>query len=302
MGQRFVQVNGTASITGGDTTIFEVTLDSTGQPNNRLLFARNNYISSSPKILIDSANSRLIINNNNVSIGGAGMQLYVVGNATIAGLHRVGGLDIYNAAQVTDTTTYKPLAINSSGSVRKLDRWPGSGGGTSIDTTSLSDRINLKADKSINLTAGDGLVGGGDLSANRSFRVDTSQVANKIWVSDRLLDKVNIADTSSMLSPYIRYANYPLLKASQTVIADTGRAANALATGGGLKKVADSLGALIGGGGSGVTTMAAIGASPNANGATISGTTLNLQPASASFGGVVTTLAQTFAGIIGVIF
>lgn len=50
------------------------------------------------------------------------------------------------------------------------------------------------------------------------------------------------------------------------------------------------------GGGSGVTTMAAIGSSPNANGATISGTTLNLEPASASFGGVVTTGTQTFAG------
>lgn len=52
-----------------------------------------------------------------------------------------------------------------------------------------------------------------------------------------------------------------------------------------------------GGGGSGVTTLAAIGSSPNANGATISGSTLNLQPASASFGGVVTTGAQTIAGI-----
>ena len=51
------------------------------------------------------------------------------------------------------------------------------------------------------------------------------------------------------------------------------------------------------GGGSGVTTMAAIGSTPNANAATISGTTLNLQPASASFGGVVTTAAQSFAGI-----
>jgi fibronectin-binding autotransporter adhesin len=52
-----------------------------------------------------------------------------------------------------------------------------------------------------------------------------------------------------------------------------------------------------GGSGSGVTTMAAIGSSPNANGATISGTTLTLQPADGSFGGVVTTSAQTFAGI-----
>jgi hypothetical protein len=46
----------------------------------------------------------------------------------------------------------------------------------------------------------------------------------------------------------------------------------------------------------GVTTLAAIGSTPNANGATISGTTLNLEPASDTFGGVVTTGAQTFAG------
>ena len=52
------------------------------------------------------------------------------------------------------------------------------------------------------------------------------------------------------------------------------------------------------GGSSGVTTMAAIGSSPNANGATISGTTLNLEPASGSYGGIVTTSAQTLgAGI-----
>ena len=46
----------------------------------------------------------------------------------------------------------------------------------------------------------------------------------------------------------------------------------------------------------GVTTMAAIGSTPNANGATISGVNLNLEPASATYGGVVTTGAQTFAG------
>jgi hypothetical protein len=48
--------------------------------------------------------------------------------------------------------------------------------------------------------------------------------------------------------------------------------------------------------GSGVTTMTAIGAAPNANGATISGNNLTLQPADGSFGGVVTTTTQTFAG------
>lgn len=43
--------------------------------------------------------------------------------------------------------------------------------------------------------------------------------------------------------------------------------------------------------------MAAIGSTPNANGASISSNTLTLQPASATYGGVVTTGAQTFAGV-----
>ncbi len=47
---------------------------------------------------------------------------------------------------------------------------------------------------------------------------------------------------------------------------------------------------------SGATTMAAVGAVPNANAASISGVTFTLQPANGSFPGVVTTAAQTFAG------
>jgi hypothetical protein len=46
----------------------------------------------------------------------------------------------------------------------------------------------------------------------------------------------------------------------------------------------------------GVTTMAAIGSVPNANGASISTNTLTLQPANASFGGVITTATQTIEG------
>lgn len=48
--------------------------------------------------------------------------------------------------------------------------------------------------------------------------------------------------------------------------------------------------------GGGVNTMGAIGSSPNANAATISGSTLNLEPASATYGGIVTTGTQTIAG------
>lgn len=52
-------------------------------------------------------------------------------------------------------------------------------------------------------------------------------------------------------------------------------------------------------GSSGVTSLSAIGSSPNANSATLTGTVLNLEPASASFGGVITTGTQSLAGIKG---
>jgi len=45
-----------------------------------------------------------------------------------------------------------------------------------------------------------------------------------------------------------------------------------------------------------ITALSAIGSSPNANGATLTGSVLNLEPASASFGGVITTGTQTIAG------
>ena len=45
-----------------------------------------------------------------------------------------------------------------------------------------------------------------------------------------------------------------------------------------------------------IGALSAIGATPNANGGTLTGGTLNLQPANASFGGVITTDTQSFAG------
>lgn len=47
----------------------------------------------------------------------------------------------------------------------------------------------------------------------------------------------------------------------------------------------------------GDVTLTAIGSSPNANAATLTSQALNLEPANASFGGVVTTIAQSFAGL-----
>lgn len=50
------------------------------------------------------------------------------------------------------------------------------------------------------------------------------------------------------------------------------------------------------GGASGVTTMAAVGSSPSANGASISGATLTLQPASATLPGVLSSTTQSILG------
>lgn len=54
---------------------------------------------------------------------------------------------------------------------------------------------------------------------------------------------------------------------------------------------------VIGSGGSTVTAIGVFGSSPNSAGGSIAGNTLTLQPASASFPGGVSILAQTFAGI-----
>lgn len=52
----------------------------------------------------------------------------------------------------------------------------------------------------------------------------------------------------------------------------------------------------LGGAGSSSLTLGAVGSSPNANGGTITGTTLTLQPADPSFPGLMTPLTQSFTG------
>jgi hypothetical protein len=58
----------------------------------------------------------------------------------------------------------------------KLVQW-GDIEGTLSDQTDLQAALDAKADETITLTAGAGLTGGGDLSANRSFAVDLAYLA-----------------------------------------------------------------------------------------------------------------------------
>lgn len=249
MASSFVQINGAGSITGNDTTIFEVVLDSTGQPQRRVLFsAPGNKIGSDNSFLWDAANNKLVINNANVSIGGPTVKLYVNGRV-VTGTLNADALQILPITTVSDTTAYKPAVVDNIGRFYKMNSWPG-GGGSSIDTTSLSDRINLKADKSINLTAGDGLVGGGDLSANRSFRVDTSQVANKIWVTDRLATLGTVTSVATNTGSGITGGT---ITTSGTLAIDTFK----ISTRNWRDKLADSLGLIIATKGTGSVTSVA---------------------------------------------
>jgi hypothetical protein len=84
-----------------------------------------------------------------------------------------------------------------------------------------------------------------------------------------------------------------------TIVKSGGTAAQILAADGSVITAGTNItisGGTISSSGGGSISLAAIGSTPNANAATLTGSVLNLQPASASFGGVVTTGTQTFAG------
>jgi len=98
------------------------------------------------------------------------------------------------------------------------------------DTTSLSNRINLKLNISDTAT----------MLSPYLRKADTTALSNRINL------KLNIADSSSMLSPYIRNAGYGLTKSSQSLLVDS----SLLSTKAWRQKGLDSLGAVkVGGSG-----------------------------------------------------
>jgi len=131
----------------GDTTIFSVPLDSTGQPQTRVLFSGgNNHIRSNAKFLFDSTNIKLGINIPNISVGGPSTKLYVKGNVIFDAGVKLPGL----GTAVSDTTTYKPTAIDASGNIKNFSYWPGSGGSTptlqQVFNTQIGGSILTKTD------------------------------------------------------------------------------------------------------------------------------------------------------------
>ena len=152
-----------------------------------------------------------------------------------------------------------------------LSSKPGSGGGggggtwgsitgTLSDQTDLQSALNAKQDSIITGTSAQYLKG--DLSLG-TFPTNVSTFTN---------DSGYI--TSSALSGYV--PNTRTLTINGTTLDLSADRSWTISTG--------------------LSALSAIGSAPNANGATITGSTLNLEPADVSFGGVVTTSAQTFSG------
>lgn len=89
----------------------------------------------------------------------------------------------------TDTTSFKPLGINSDGEIQPLTSW--GNGGTTIDTTSLSNRINSKlsiSDTSSMLTNYFNKVNYGLSKSGQTIRVDSATLSNKYL---RIVDTSN---------------------------------------------------------------------------------------------------------------
>lgn len=148
---------------GGDTTIFEIVLDSTGQPNRRVLFSETgNKIGSDNTFLWDKVNNKLVINGTNVSIGGPTAKLVVVGRA-VFGVVNTDALQVQALTEVTDTSTYKPMVVDAVGIAYKMNRWPSGSDTTGLGSLYIRNQFATQEAKAFNIRSGrlDSLYAGG---------------------------------------------------------------------------------------------------------------------------------------------
>jgi hypothetical protein len=133
-----------------------------------------------------------------------------------------------------------------------------------------------------------------DLSADRTYNVGTvTSIATTGPITGGTITgtgTIGITQSSSSSNGFLSSTDWNTFNGKQNTISltttGTSGAATFIANTLNIPNYADG----------GVLSLSAIGGTANANGATITGTVLNLQPADASFGGVVTTGTQTFAG------
>lgn len=175
-GDEYFVANLAAAAAGGDTTIFVPIIDTTGNDNYRVLYAKDNKITASNYMKWSEVFNRLTISPTSIITSNYDSIRLVVDGAIYTGrlvsisgrFENNGGkgmvisndsLKFTPTPSATDTSTYKPAALSSTGGLVRMSSWPIT---PSIDTTSLSNRINLK---------------------------------------------LNISDTAAMLSPYLKVAD-----------------------------------------------------------------------------------------------
>lgn len=142
-------------------------------------------------------------------------------------------------------------------------------------------------------TASDGIGGSFDFYNNSN--------AGLIRLSNQLISKLTTAADAARTSQFIITGVANAVTADLFTLSGSGatklnKYGNGLFTGTPVYSLQTDASGNIIEGALGVTTMTAIGSSPNANGATISGANLTLQPANATYGGVLTSTTQDIAG------
>jgi hypothetical protein len=189
------------------------------------------------------------------------------------------------AISLTTTGTSGAATYNSGTGVFNIPQYSGT---TNTNVGAFYRWLKPDAQEIKTFAAGTGVLIDSTTNTDAlTLNLDSLYWANRDWVTDRIADIENgnlLFDSlgAAGISPMTTWNN--TLYARRISI--SGGSIDTTASGGLLITVA----------GAGVTSLAAVGSAPNANGATISGSTLNLEPASVSFPGVVTTGSQVFAG------
>lgn len=253
-------------------------------PVNTVVIGNNAFTDSDSSVVIGNSGMKRFsfwgaLRPNNLS-GAAGYVLMSMGANTSpvwVNSLTLDSLNVYRIRMQSDGA--RLLITDVAGTDVSLDASPTDGGGVGIGTLNdVSYRLkvmgsfmfgnNAYSDGGLISNYGDGTLFLGDGAVNVNGTL--------ISINDGAMDIVINSASLSVAASAVEFYGLPLNNtATQVVGAD-----------GGFLSYRDI--STIG-----IQSLGAIGSSPNANGATIASNVLNLQPASASFGGVVTTGAQT---------
>ncbi len=166
------------SISGGDTTVFNIVVDSTGQSAYRVLYGRGgNKIGSDPTFLYDSIHNKLVINTSNFSRGGNSTKLYVNGNTWFDGnqINR-GNLTVTGTATISTTASgtagTDSVLVQNNGLVKKISPTYYSTGGSTNSNIGSGYRLAVPNTNNIKT-----------LHAGTNITIDSVSNANELTIT-----------------------------------------------------------------------------------------------------------------------